>query len=519
MKLDLPILQLFSELSTNNLVLADCDLKKVHFASPKLLEELEATEKSFYGFQNTFLNTIIHPTESSTYQEILDFCAQEEIRKAEFECRMICSGDSQKWFRINLTLIDEVEHLFGRQVLMIFTEITKEKLREIELNATIEKARQMEALKLNLLANLNHEIRTPLNGILGFAELLKDPQITTEERQSFREIIIVNGRKLLDLVSDIIDASLLQSNQFKLNPTSVQPKDFLDQLYTKTSREMALVKECTQELIVNLPKDQSSQEIYTDPEKLQKVMQHLINNAITHSNSSEIEIGYENIGSQVLFYVQDNGIGINEKEREEIFQLFHTVEKKPSYSKRGIGLGLYLCKGIVQSMQGNISLKTDEENRTRFEVVLPSSYSYNASEKNSELQLNFLKGRSILIADDDWFMRKYYAAILKPQGADLFFVDNGKAAINQYKLNQSFDFVLMNLSMPVMGGMDAMKGILDFDPSAKVIAQTGHVSSGERGQCLSMGFTDYISKPIKKKELLQILRYHLEQKSRNIGSA
>jgi len=237
-----------------------------------------------------------------------------------------------------------------------------------ELQKAKENAEESDKLKSAFLANMSHEIRTPMNGILGFTEILKEPDLSNEEQEEYIEVIERNGNRMLALISNLIDISKIESGQMPviINPTDINEQ--IDNIYTFFNPEVlkkGLVLEKHQvtnhkPFIIN-----------TDQEKLYAILANLVKNAIKYSGKGKICIGYINEKDFVKFYVKDTGVGIPEDKQKSIFDRFIQGDSSHSNPYEGAGLGLAICKAYVDLLNGDIWVESKVNEGAQFYFTLP----------------------------------------------------------------------------------------------------------------------------------------------------
>jgi len=244
------------------------------------------------------------------------------------------------------------------------------KINQEELLIAKERAEDSDRLKSAFLANISHEIRTPMNGILGFISLLQDPNLTNTERKEYIKIVKEGGDRLLNTIHDIIDISMIEARQMKLENSMF---DVNELVLTLTSIYRAGVE--SKKLVFNKPVlvsfDQT--QIWTDKNKLFSILSNLIKNAIKYTNNGYIEIGLNRRGSDLFFYVKDTGIGIPEQNRKSVFDRFVQADVSNTRLYEGSGLGLSISKAFIEMMGGKIWFETEEHVGSTFHFQIPLS--------------------------------------------------------------------------------------------------------------------------------------------------
>jgi signal transduction histidine kinase len=246
------------------------------------------------------------------------------------------------------------------------------KQKEDELKEALQKAEEADRLKTSFLANMSHEIRTPMNGILGFTQLLKEEDLSGDERQQFLSIIEKSGNRMLNIINDLIDVSKVDAGLMDVNITDVDLFEVTNYLYTFFIRE---VEQKGIKLKLFHPKNQGSFMIQTDGEKIYAILTNLIKNAIKYSEKGTIEFGYfENTNGEIEFLVKDTGIGIPEEKKKDVFSRFVQLNNTTDPFTEGSGLGLSITKAYVELLGGKIWFDSTENVGTEFCFTIPGQY-------------------------------------------------------------------------------------------------------------------------------------------------
>lgn len=257
----------------------------------------------------------------------------------------------------------------GKVVLIaIVRDFTERKKYEEELIAARIKAEEHDRLKSAFLANISHEIRTPMNGILGFAELLKLPNLTNDEMSGYIQIIEQSGERMLNIINNLMDISKIESGQMTVKYSDVNIEEQLDYMYQFFNPE-------AEKKGLSLLKTESipevSTKIYTDKEKLNAILINLLKNAIKFCNQGSIEFGYSVSGKCFLFFVKDTGIGISEENIQIIFERFLRGDHEMSAKYEGAGLGLAIVKAYIDMLGGKIWVESKKGIGSQFFFTLP----------------------------------------------------------------------------------------------------------------------------------------------------
>jgi PAS domain S-box-containing protein len=372
---------------------------------------------------------------------------------------------------------------------------------EEDLLVAMQQAMESDKLKSAFLTNMSHEIRTPMNAIMGFADLLPDSD--TEEKDKYAEIIRKSSSQLLSLIDDIVYLSRLQSERMPLQNQGFMPAEMIRDLFEMFNHPQ-IKKNLT--IIGTIPPDYEQIIINSDKSKIKQVLTNLTSNAIKYTYEGSVEIGFGIIANHVEFFVQDTGIGIPEKEMEHIFDSFFRGERVISEAIGGTGLGLNIAKELVELMGGQINVQSGVNLGSRFYFTIPLELSetsiWEVSIKPSiKKTWNHL---NILIAEDEADNFMFLDIILADKVNRIDHALNGKIAIEMLA-KERYDIVLMDLKMPVMGGIEATRKIKSQWPDIPVIAQTAYALPSEKNKAFEAGCDGYLAKPIKKEILFEII--------------
>jgi len=378
-----------------------------------------------------------------------------------------------------------------------------------ELKAAKERAEESDRLKSMFLSNMSHDIRTPMNAIVGFSEMLQDPDLTREERNRFLDI--------LRLINDIIDISKIEAGQLKIIKSDFSLNEMLSDLYLSFSEELSHNKLEDIKLILSKQHSEKDYMLHSDIVRIIQIFSNLLGNALKFTDKGCIEFGYTIPDPKVFrFFVKDTGIGIPPDKTDLIFERFGQIEETQERNKGGTGLGLTISKSLAELLGGSMWVESEVGIGTTFffTLPLPSGVSENAPSSDGFLEVSSASvdwsDKLILVAEDvdsNFFLIQ---TILNKTGVKLLRAKNGQEAHEMCRNNYDIDLVLMDIQMPVMSGYDATREIKKIRPSLPVIAQTAYAMSGEKEKTMEAGCDDYIPKPLKKRELLSKIHRFLQ---------
>ena len=379
-----------------------------------------------------------------------------------------------------------------------------------ELKIAKEKAEESNRLKSAFLANMSHEIRTPMNGIIGFADLLKEPQLTGEEQQEYISIIEKSGKRMLNIINDIIDISKIESGEMKVLITETNINEQIEYVHNFFQPE-AEKKGITLFNKSVLPNQKAT--IKTDSEKIYAILTNLVKNAIKFTDEGTIEFGYVKKGSFLEFFVKDTGIGIPKSRQQEIFKRFVQADIADKRAFQGAGLGLSITKAFVEMLGGEIWLESEENKGSAFYFTIPYNVEFEKKNKiydndSEEKSIDKLKPLKVLIAEDDEISDVYISLLLAKYNCELLHANTGVKAVDICINNTDIDLVMMDIKMPEMNGYEAAQHIRKFNKDIIIFAQTAHVLTGDKEKSIEAGCNEYIPKPLSKAALKElILKY------------
>ncbi len=396
----------------------------------------------------------------------------------------------EKLFRNELSLKEKNEELNRSNTQML-------RINE-ELLAAKEKAEESDRLKTAFIQNISHEIRTPMNGIVGFLDLLQRPEVSTEKRTEYIEIINSCTAQLATLVNDLIDISKIESGAIDLYLSEFEVDQLLNEVNATYSKSAINKK-----LVLETVNDIGNVLIKTDRDKVKQILNNLVSNAIKFTEKGTIKIKVSGNEGKLLITVTDSGIGISEHTKMIIFDRFRQAEIGLNRSFGGSGLGLAITKGYVDFLGGEIRVDSTPDIGSVFTVSIPVDFvsGMNSSPKVvSGIQIT--QNLKILVAEDDEVNYLYIRELLKLPNIEVIWARNGSEAVDLFKSDSGFDLVLMDIKMPVLNGYDATQKIRSINPEIPVIAVTAFAFKEDIERATMANFSGYVVKPIDKKELI-----------------
>ena len=389
-------------------------------------------------------------------------------------------------------------------------DAANKKLNEYEEKA--KKAEQASRMKSLFLANMSHEIRTPLNAIEGFSRVMAETD-SPEDRMKYMEIIESNNGRLLSLINDILDLSRVEAGEISIKKGMTDLNDLCHSL------QNIFKFRCPDSLQLIWNKPNMKVTLNTDANRVTQVFSNLIGNALKHTVKGSITYGYRliNDGTDVEFFVTDTGSGIDPNDLENIFG---TYVSRDADEQKGYGLGLALCKTIVEKMDGTISVQSKLGEGSTFRFVLPFEGTIGGMSKNSRTTTNSRTIRSttmtnlknaplILVAEDEDSNFELVRIVLSKRYRLLRAV-NGIEAVTLCEDEQP-NLVLMDIRMPGMNGLDATRIIKEVNHDIPIIALSAYAFDENIREAKAAGCDEFMAKPFRVEDLLDTVEKYVKK--------
>lgn len=420
-------------------------------------------------------------------------------------------------------LYDSMEHKVEERTAKLQEEIVERVMIEQKLLRAKEAAETASRAKSDFLANISHEIRTPMTAIMGYFDVLLENLPYNPDTADAALTIKRNCEHLLKIINDILDVSKIESGKMEVEQTSCSPCSIIAEI-ASLMRIRAIAKGLPLEVEYQgtIPET-----IQSDPTRLRQILLNIVGNAVKFTESGSIKLiaKYLSDASKLQIQVIDTGVGIA---NEQLYQLFKPFTQADTSMRRqfdGTGLGLTISKRLLSLLGGDISVESTIGKGSTFTILIPTGplggvkmlsnpnemlLRYQEEKNaNAAKAMQLPKGCKILLAEDGAENQRLISFLLKKAGADVTVVENGKlavdAALASREEGKPFDAILMDMQMPQMDGYDATKLLRSHKWSRPIIALTAHAMSEDRVKCLNAGCNEYLTKPIDRASLLQMI--------------
>ncbi|HNQ66884.1 MAG TPA: response regulator [Bacteroidales bacterium] len=450
--------------------------------------------------------SITHPSDIDKSKYFLNEILKGNINNTNFEKRYVHKSGNIIWAIISTSLVknstNNTEYFFT-----FIQDISEKKKFEEELIKAKEKAEEADRLKTAFLNNISHEIRTPMNAIIGFSELLNEPDLDKDKHKEYTNTIMQSSEHLLSIISDIISIATIEAGQEKIHQCEYNLNEMLDLMYDQFK-----IKADEKNLEFKIAKTLSDREatISTDKTKLIQIISNLINNSLKFTDIGFIEVSYVLEDTQLVFTVKDSGIGIPKNMHDEVFKRFRQIEYSSDRQHGGSGLGLAISRAYIELLGGKIWLNSEPNVGTSFFFTIPYKVKpqpkLTTSSKKSEDPMDINKNiKNILIAEDDDSNFLLIKTFLSDNNINIIRVKTGVEAVEICKNKTDIDLILMDIKMPKENGLEAIKKIRKFNTQIPIIIESAYYDDSNREEAFAAGCNDFITKPIKKHNLIAVI--------------
>jgi len=478
-------------------------------------EMYRITGTSRTGFIPSFaaiLTQLVHPDDRTFFRFALQNINQQ--KEIDFKHRVVFNnGEIRHVHQRGKLIFDDKHQAIGIQGTM--QDITERLLTERRLLEAKQEAEKATKVKSEFLANMSHEIRTPMNAIIGLVELCLNTHLT-EKQRDYLEKVETSAQGLMNLINDILDFSKMESGKLQLESVPFLLEEMLDQVFS-TMTELCNRKGLT---LIRPTLELQQQAVIGDPQRLRQILINLIGNAIKFTEHGQVsvelkELSHTDRETHLQFNIRDTGIGISEQQQNKLFIAFSQGDSSVTRNYGGTGLGLVICKQLVEQMGGAISVSSHVGAGSCFSFAV----TLGVADSNSILkilphrhknvdgsELAAVRGARVLLVEDNEINRIVAIELLSHAHLRVDIAENGEIALQKIR-HAEYDCILMDVQMPVMDGYETTRKLrkLPHCATLPVIAMTANVMSDDRNKCLLSGMDDFIGKPILPQTLYSTL--------------
>jgi len=427
-----------------------------------------------------------------------------------------------KWVKVNYTIKTDytVVWYFTLILLLIIsgTIYWNRKLSNLNKQLEIERDRAKDATKSKseFLANMSHEIRTPMNGIIGMSSLALQGNIDNKSKNYIQKIDY-SAKSLLNIINDILDFSKIEAGKLKIEKVDFNLNQIINSAiniveYKANEKELDLI------VNYNINNDDI---VYADPLRLSQVLVNLLSNGIKFTNKGSITLTIKHLTHYTYqFEIKDTGIGLKKDKIDTLFQSFNQADGSTTRKYGGTGLGLSISKQLVELMNGNIWVESKEGKGSNFVFtieLLPkqsSSSNHPLGIKEPSYNTSILKDSNILLVEDNTINQEIVLGLLENSGINIDIAVNGKEAIDLFnKKRKKYKLILMDIQMPIMGGLEATELLRKIDKNIPIIALTANAMIEDIQESKRVGMNEHLSKPIDVNKLLSVLVKYIHNDS------
>ena len=382
-------------------------------------------------------------------------------------------------------------------------DAAKQRLNEYEEKA--KKAEDASRMKSLFLANMSHEIRTPLNAIEGFSRVMAETD-SAEDRMKYMEIVESNNGRVLALINEILDLSRVEAGEISINKSMTDLSELCKNI------QLIFKFRCSEGVHLSWSNPTMNVTLNTDPNRLTQIFSNLISNALKHTTEGSITYGYRliNDGQEVEFFVSDTGTGIAE---QDIKHIFNTYMSRDAEQQNGYGLGLALCKIIVEKMGGSIHVSSKLGQGSTFTFILPFEGTIGGMRKNSRTTTNSrtirvntktdVKNAPLILVAEDEDSNYELVKIVLSKRYRLVRAVNGIEAVTFCEDDRP-DMILMDIRMPDMNGLDATRIIKEVNHDIPIVALSAYAFDENIREALAAGCDEFMAKPFRVEDLIEV---------------
>ncbi len=480
--------------------------------------EFDYFNKVWFDYSGSDLNSnkgdrwiqFVHP-EDVPQTIMLWTRALETNEPYENEFRLRHHSGEYRWFVARARPIfkdetkREVKKWYGTNTDIHDQKILTEKLEEARISAD-----RANSAKSQFLANMSHEIRTPLGAIIGFSELIKENGLGRKEREEFISVIERNSSQLLRIIDDILDLSKVEAGLMLIENIAFSfPEMLTDFSSLMGYKAQAKGIQFNSKVISPLPLS-----IVSDPTRLRQILMNVVGNAIKFTDKGFVELRVKFEDNFLEFEIEDSGRGISEEQAKVLFQPFTQADASTTRKYGGTGLGLVLTRSLAEALEGTFELKCSELGRgstfvVRVKAQASVGLGFETTPSRSVTSSGQFAGLRVLIVEDSPDNQALISIYLSRAGAIVDIASDGAQGC-EMATSADYEIVLMDVQMPVMDGITAVQLLRKGGYEKPIIALTAHAMKEERTRCLAAGFSEFLTKPLTREELMNMIQSFLK---------
>ncbi|QOY50973.1 PAS domain-containing hybrid sensor histidine kinase/response regulator [Candidatus Sulfurimonas baltica] len=401
-------------------------------------------------------------------------------------------------------LVDIDNNTLG--ILGIYDDITESKKMETDLQEAKNIAEKANESKSAFLANMSHEIRTPMNSIIGFIELIKNDS-KEETISKYANIAYISSQGLLKIIEDILDISKIESGKIDIEIITFDTSDEIESIGSLFGD-----KASQKNITLNITTDKAFPKyLKSDPYRIRQIVSNLLSNAIKFTESGkniDVNLSYKN--KVLCISVKDEGKGIAADKIEHIFEAFNQEDVSTTREYGGTGLGLSISYELVSLLGGKLQVNSELGVGSEFFLCIPAEEGEAIVKADTQRVVSDRsKNIKVLLVEDNKSNQLFMKVIFKKLNVEFEIAENGLEALEKFKSNL-YDLVLMDENMPIMGGIESTKNILEYEKEndlvhTPIVALTANAIEGDREKFLAAGMDEYLTKPVSKDTLEKVL--------------
>jgi CheY-like chemotaxis protein/nitrogen-specific signal transduction histidine kinase/HPt (histidine-containing phosphotransfer) domain-containing protein len=492
--------------------------EKDFYYSDELLNILEVDKKETLFFD--YFKSCIQPEDISIFKKNITK-VKSSNSTLHFVRRITTGKGTVKYVKEYLKCLKDEKNK-PYKILGTIQDITEQREIELQLIQAKDIAEQSVKIKEQFLANMSHEIRTPMNGIIGFANILEDTKLDSNQKQNVKSIKTAS-ENLMVIINDILDFSKIEANKMTFEAVNFSLSSTIHSVI-ELLEPKAIEKKI--KLLCEIDSDINNF-LIGDPTRLSQILINLVGNAIKFTERGHVEIFASQLNeteseTSLEFSVIDTGIGIDSNKLCSIFESFNQASNDTTRKYGGTGLGLSITKKLIDLQGGILKVKSELSKGSEFSFNInyikgADAGTIRKEKKSQQLSSDFLQNVNILLAEDHDLNQLLAISIFEKWNKKIDIAENGKIALEKIKEND-YDIVLMDIQMPEMDGHDVTRYIRkNYGAKANIpiIALTAHATIGEEKKCFDAGMNDYLSKPFDSYKLLEKIYQNLKENSKS----